>query len=304
MLKHQLSCLACCGIQGSLRCLTCGKSQECKYMWERKSASVWYHCTLCSRAVCVCCLSSVFNGPASFPALPPLPIPGYRKQTGFSFHTTHAWTHQKVNQAARWLPHRCNTDLITKVFFFYCFTESSGHAGVSFLIGQDLFVTCSHCRPLSIKDTQQSYYTGGCQQQVLSEGHALSQQGRVWVGEGGDGWGGRSAARAVTTAHRTRTRKGQWVCREDGGAGAEEDPWPASPWLGLVYPAEKKKRWRDAQRKTEPVRKNRKRNDRGWRHNNRPWQKKWKYGQREREKEKEKKKEREMKHEKSGCHRS
>lgn len=31
--------------------------------------------TLCSRAVCVCCLSKVFRGPASFPALPPLPIP-------------------------------------------------------------------------------------------------------------------------------------------------------------------------------------------------------------------------------------
>lgn len=102
--------------------------------------------------------------------------------------------------------------------------------------------TLHSCKVLLLDDTQQSYYTGGCQQQVLCEGHALSQQGRVWADGGGRGRGGGSGGRAITIAHWARTRKGQCVCGEGGGAGAEEDPRPASHWLGPLYPAEN--RWK------------------------------------------------------------
>lgn len=110
-----------------------------------------------------------------------------------------------------------------------------------------------------IDDTQQSYYTGGCQQQVLCEGHTLSQQGRIWVVGGGNGWSSGSRGRAMTTAHWARTSKGQSVCEQGGRAGAEEDPRPWSHWLGPLYPAEKQ--MEVAQRKTDTLRTKRQSNE-------------------------------------------
>lgn len=88
-----------------------------------------------------------------------------------------------------------------------------------------------------LDSTQQSYYTRGRQQeQVLSEGHALSQQGWVRVDGCGEGRGAGSGAGAVTTA--PRAGEGQGVGGEGGGAGAEEDTRPPSNRVGPLYPAE------------------------------------------------------------------
>ena len=46
----------------------------------------------------------------------------------------------------------------------------------------------------------------------------------------------------MPTAHWPRARKGQGVCGEGRGAGTQEDPRPASDWLGIFCPAEIRRR--------------------------------------------------------------
>lgn len=95
-------------------------------------------------------------------------------------------------------------------------------------VGQKKKHSC--CSFVLLDSTQQSNYTRGRQQQqVLIEGHALSQQGRVRADGGGEGRGAGSGAGA---------REGQSVGGEGGGAGAEEDTRPPSNGLDPLCPAE------------------------------------------------------------------
>lgn len=87
--------------------------------------------------------------------------------------------------------------------------------------------------------TQQSYYTGGCLQQAFTEGHAHPQRrGCVWLDRTERGRGVDSGGRGMPTAHWPWGGKGHWVCGEGRGAGAQEDPRPASDWLGPFCPVE------------------------------------------------------------------